>query len=229
MALKKIFFEYLPDYSKAPFNAIFNLFKEDPIRNNDVSAWIRMDDFKEKKAIQSNLNDQNCFFDQTQVEIQLLGRELHQASTNNFIHPAWLIIFIDHPINEYAIVEYGKNGISVYIFKKELEMSLFQVSSTMIGDSNKIIAQFEYSTTKTWGEILDKIYRMQVKYSPETYDVITRNCNDFAEDLGEFLLNNSNFKIDFYKSWYYYVYMHPNKVMYPLSDLVEMHLSYNAN
>jgi hypothetical protein len=180
----------IPYLNRVVGTAILNTDQPKPKRNKRASYWLELDKFETMASIRDYLG-QGCFSDQTCVNIILLGRELHSAFALNYIHPAWLIIFRNHSTFEFATVEYGEKGVLLGIYKKDLQLSCYEVCTTIIGGSNKILANESFSTTKSWGDILEKIYKISGSYSAKSFDKLTNNCKDFAKEFGNYLIDKS--------------------------------------
>ena len=180
----------IPYVSDVARTAILNTDQPKTKRNRKASFWLELDKFETMASIRDYLGS-NCFSDQTTVSIVLLGRELHSAFALNYTHPAWLFIFSGHPTYQYATLEYGKQGILLGIYEKNLNLSRYEVCTTIIGDSNIFSAKEDYSTSKSWGDILEKIFKISGSYRGKNFNNLTKNCNDFAKEFGRYLVGKS--------------------------------------
>lgn len=165
-----------------------------PIKNNKVSYWLEMDKFDEQNV--KEYLGENCFQNDSNVDIYLLGREFSNPFMFSSKHWAWLFKFKNHPSHRYATVEYADKGIMMGIYEDELKLSHFDICSTIVGDSNKIVYTKEFKTERKWGEILEQVTKMRNKYPAKDYSIFTNSCRAFARDLGRFLTP------DFTKSQY---------------------------
>ena len=159
-------------------------------RNRKASFWLELDKFETMASIRDCLGS-NCFSDQTNVTIVLIGRDLQSGISLNMIHPAWLFIFSGHPTYEYATLEYGEQGILLGIYEKNLNLSRYEVCTTIIGASNTILAYEGYSTSKSWGDILERIYKISSCYCGKKFNKISQNCAHFGREFGDYLLGKS--------------------------------------
>ena len=165
--------------------SLVKFLKNQPIKNKKVSYWLLMDEFNEQ-SIKDYLGE-NCFQNDSQMDIFLLGRQLKNIPMLPNEHWAWLLEFKSHPTHRYATVEFSDQGILLGIYEAELNLNPYDVCSTIVGDSEKIVFTSEFKTERRWGEILMKLVEMKQNYPASSYNLITYNCRTFVKELGIFL------------------------------------------
>jgi hypothetical protein len=178
-----------------------------PIKNNKVSYWLVMDEFDEN-TVKEYLGE-NCFQNESQVDIILLAREFNNPLMLSNKHWAWLFKFKQHSTYRYATVEFANKGIMMGIYEDELKLSDFDICSTIVGDSNRIVYTKEFKTERKWGEILDKVTKMRETYPAKSYSFVYYNCRAFARELGRFLtpeFAKSQYNFRFDKSFPEFIY-----------------------
>ncbi len=143
-------------------------------------------DNHDEESIANKLGKE-CFEDQSDVEIVLMGRTLFNAVIFKTKHWAWLIKFKNSLQYKYATVEFTDSGVLLGLYEHDLEISLYQICTTICGYDNKIENTQEFQTNKKWGEILRKLVQMRLKYTAKSYDLLSNNCRDFARELGAFM------------------------------------------
>ncbi len=157
-------------------------FGEQRIQNVYCTYWFKLDEDGSEKIIEKL--GSKCFEDKSDVEIILVGRILNFISSK---HWAWLIRFKDHKDFEYASVEFTNKGINMGLYSHSLELSMYQVCTSMLGDSSTIEYTDEFVTDKKWGDILKKCIEMKSVYTGNSYSLVGLNCRKFVRDLGNFL------------------------------------------
>jgi len=127
---------------------------------------------------------ETCFVDKSQVEVLIVGRLLKNVNSK---HWAWLIRFKGDSLFEYATMEYTDNGIQLGLYASSLQMNMYQVCTTILGDSSTIEYSDEFETHQTWGDILKKCVHLRSVYTGSKYRLLGLNCRSFVRELGDFL------------------------------------------
>jgi len=84
-------------------------------------------------------------------------------------------------------MEYTDNGIQLGFYASSLQMTMYQVCTTILGDSSTIEYSDEFETDQTWGDILKKCVDMRSVFTGGKYRLLGLNCRSFVRELGVFL------------------------------------------
>jgi hypothetical protein len=161
--------------------------KKEPIKSKDQSkAPYKIElDKADEKSIKRYLGE-TCFDNNSQVNIELIGIKLDNL-TSVLTNPAWLITFKNHPEFQYVTIDYRKDGVLLNFFVSSLGFSKYKVIKTIINESN-VFSKNDFSTTKTWGEILRKSFDMsRQEYTSKNYSANAKNGRDFVIEFGAYL------------------------------------------
>ncbi len=172
----------------------------DTFYNKEVTKRLKMDDIKTYESLPVELK-YDCNNDPSEVEIELLRRDVHCAWTFNYWHWAWFVRFKNGPRYKYAIIEFLETGIRVLLFAWGQEISEKNACFSIVGDENRIEWDQQFKTSLNWGQILKIIYNLSCSYTSKSFSRTSKNCKDFATEFGEKV--SYNFKksdINFNKS-----------------------------
>ncbi len=168
--------------------------------NKEVTKRLKMDDIRNAQSMVTCL-EYDCYDDPSDVDIELIRRDVHCAWSFNYWHWAWFVRFKNGPRYKYAIIEYLETGIRVLLFAWGQEISEKNACFSIVGDENKISWDAQFKTSLKWGKILKIIYDLSVSYTSGEFSRTSKNCKDFATEFGEKVSHNfKKSKIDFNKS-----------------------------
>jgi len=176
---------------------------EETIYNKEVTKRLKMDDFDSIFDLDKYLG-YKCFDDPSEVEIELIRREVHCAWTFNYWHWAWFIRFKNGPRYKYAVVEFLETGIRVLLFAWGQDISEIDARFSVVGDENTLSWDKQFKTKLKWGQIIEKIYWLSsvpVSYKSNNFSRLFHNCQSFAVAFGTKVSDNfDESKVNFEKN-----------------------------